>query len=68
MEQMINGIGLPLLVSVAISMGSQFLQNNTDSALLKENIEATKGLTEAVIQLRSDMAVVKDRQERSNGR
>ena len=68
MDSLINGIGLPLLVSVAISVGGQYMQSTTDSALLKENIEATKGLTEAVIQLRTDMAVVKDRQERPDGR
>lgn len=67
MDSLINGIGLPLLVSVAISVGGQYMQSATDSTLLKENIEATKGLTEAVIQLRTDMAVVKDRQERKNG-
>lgn len=68
MDSLINGIGLPLLVSVAISVGGQYMQSATDSTLLKENIEATKGLTEAVIQLRTDMAVVKDRQERPDGR
>ncbi|CCE60812.1 hypothetical protein tf_59 [Pseudomonas phage tf] len=68
MDSLINGIGLPLLVSVAISLGGQYVQSSTDSTLLKENIAATKSLTEAVIQLRTDMAVVKDRQERTDGR
>lgn len=69
MESLINGIGLPLLVSVAISLGGQYIQTAKDSDILKENVAATKALTDAVIELKTNMAVVLDRQERErNGR
>lgn len=68
MDSLINGFGLPLLVSLAVAVGGQYMQSNTDSVLLRENIEATKALTSAVIELKTDMAVVRDRQERQNGR
>lgn len=68
MEQLVNGIGLPLLVSVFISVGGQYIQASKDSDVLKENVVATKALTEAVIELKTNMAVVLDRQERGNGR
>lgn len=68
MDQLVNGVGLPLLVSIFISVGGQYIQSQKDADVLKENVVATKALTEAVIELKTNMAVVLDRQERGNGR
>lgn len=65
MEQLISGFGLPLLVSVAIALGSQFVSNSTDSEFLKKNLEATERLTTAVSNLETKVAVILDRQERA---
>lgn len=68
MENVINGFGLPLLVSLAVALGGQFVSNKTDSEFLKKNIEATEKLTLAVGKLETKVSILFDREERKNGR
>ena len=69
MDGLINGVGLPLLVSLAIALGNQYVSNNTDSVLLTRNIEATEKLTDAVTLLNTQVSILYDRSEREkNGR
>lgn len=69
MEQLINGVGLPLLVSAVIAMGGQYVNNRTDSTLLQKNLEATERIAEKVELLNTRVSVLFDRSEREkNGR
>lgn len=69
MEQLINGVGLPLLVSAVIALGGQYVNTSRDSALLQENLVATKKLVEEVGTLNTRVSILYDRSEREkNGR
>lgn len=69
MEQLINGFGLPLLVSAAVALGGQYVSNNTDSILLQKNLDATEKIAERVELLNTRVSVLYDRSEREkNGR
>lgn len=68
MDQLINGLGIPLLVSVAIALGGQYVNSNKDSVLLQKNLDATEKLVEKVQSLETKVGILYDRQERKNGR
>lgn len=68
MEQLINGFGLPLLVSVVIAMGGQYVTSSRDSVLLQKNLEATERLVEKVQNLDKKVGILYDREERKHGR
>lgn len=68
MESLINGLGMPLLVSVVIALGGQYVSSNRDSVLLQKNLEATEKLVEKVQNLETKVGILYDRGERKDGR
>lgn len=61
MESLMNGLGLPVLISVLIAAGAQFVRNDTDSAFLKQNIEATQELSKTMKALEIKIGVFGER-------
>lgn len=61
MDALIQQFGAPVLVSAVVALGAQFVNNSTDSALLQANINATKELSGAVIELKVQMAAMNER-------
>lgn len=68
MDSLINGLGMPLLVSVVIALGGQYVSSNRDSVLLQKNLGATEKLIEKVQGLETKVGILYDREERKNGR
>lgn len=68
MDQLLNGIGMPLLVSAIVALGGQYVSSNRDSVLLQKNLDATEKLVEKVQNLETKVGILYDRQERKDGR
>lgn len=64
MEQLINGLGLPLLVSAAVALGGQYVSNSTNATLLQKNLEVTERIGERIELLNTRVSVLYDRSER----
>lgn len=61
MEGMTHGVLAPLVVSLAIALGARLVDSNTDSALLKENIQVTKELRDSMVDLKLKLGVFGER-------
>lgn len=60
-DQLVSQYGLPILVSASVALGAQFVSNSTDSAFLKQNIEATQELSRTMKGLELSIGIFQER-------
>ncbi|UMO76443.1 hypothetical protein DNAM_150 [Pseudomonas phage BroderSalsa] len=61
MDNLIKSIGPSLVISAVVALFGFFMNANTQTKLLEQNIQTTHALSEAVTELRLQLGITKEK-------